>query len=105
ETFAPLVSIYRAKEYEDALAKANDTYYGLSSAIITNDLQKAFDFSLRIEAGSVHINNNAFDDDQNTTISGFQGSAHGKENGQYSIADMTQLKWVTVQLGERQLPF
>lgn len=105
ETFAPLVSIYRAKDYEDALAKANDTYYGLSSAIITNDLQKAFDFSLKIEAGSVHINNNAFDDDPNAPFGGFKGSGHGKENGQYSIADMTQLKWVTVQLGERQLPF
>jgi aldehyde dehydrogenase (NAD+) len=100
-----MMSIYRAKDYEDALAKANDTYYGLSSAIITNDLQKAFDFSLRIEAGSVHLNNNAFDDDPNAPFGGFKGSGHGKENGQYSIADMTQLKWVTVQLGERQLPF
>ncbi|RXJ51208.1 aldehyde dehydrogenase family protein [Gelidibacter gilvus] len=105
ETFAPLVSVYRAKDYEDALAKANDTYYGLSSGIITNDLQKAFDFSLRIQAGSVHINDNSFDDDPNAPFGGFKGSGHGKENGQYSIADMTQLKWVTVQLGERPLPF
>ena len=105
ETFAPLVSIYSAKDYEEALKMANDTYYGLSSAIITNDLQKAFDFSLRIKAGSVHINDNAFDDDPNAPFGGFKGSGHGKENGQYSIEDMTQLKWVTVQLGERPLPF
>lgn len=105
ETFAPLVSIYRAKDYEDAVALANDTYYGLSSGIITNDLQKAFDFSMRVEAGSVHINDNSFDDDPNAPFGGFKGSGHGKENGQYSIQDMTKLKWVTVQLGERPLPF
>ncbi len=105
ETFAPLVSIYCAEDYEDAITLSNDTYYGLSSAIITNDLQKAFDFSLRVEAGSVHINDNAFDDDPNAPFGGFKGSGHGKENGQYSIEDMTQLKWVTVQLGERPLPF
>lgn len=105
ETFAPLVSIYNAENYEETITLANDTYYGLSSAIITNDLQKAFDFSLRVEAGSVHINDNAFDDDPNAPFGGFKGSGHGKENGQYSIEDMTQLKWVTVQLGERPLPF
>ncbi|HLR49819.1 MAG TPA: aldehyde dehydrogenase family protein [Candidatus Sphingobacterium stercoripullorum] len=105
ETFAPLVSLYCAEDYEDAVRLSNDTYYGLSSGIITNDLQKAFDFSLRVEAGSVHINDNSFDDDPNAPFGGFKGSGHGKENGQYSIEDMTQLKWVTVQLGERPLPF
>lgn len=78
ETFAPLVSVYRAKDYEDAVTLSNDTYYGLSSGIITNDLQKAFDFSLRIEAGSVHINDNSFDDDPNAPFGGFKGSGHGK---------------------------
>ncbi len=105
ETFAPLVSIYCAEDFEETIELANDTYYGLSSAIITNDLQKAFDFSLRVEAGSVHINDNSFDDDPNAPFGGFKGSGHGKENGQYSIEDMTKLKWVTLQLGERPLPF
>lgn len=105
ETFAPLVSIYRAEDYEQAVELSNDTYYGLSSGIITNDLQKAFDFSLRVEAGSVHINDNSFDDDPNAPFGGFKGSGHGKENGQYSIEDMTKLKWVTLQMGERPLPF
>lgn len=105
ETFAPVVSIYCADNYEETIELANDTYYGLSSGIITNDLQKAFDFSLRIEAGSVHINDNSFDDDPNAPFGGFKGSGHGKENGQYSIEDMTKLKWVTLQMGERPLPF
>ncbi len=60
---------------------------------------------MAIEAGSVHINDNSFDDDPNAPFGGFKGSGYGKENGRYSVADMTELKWVTVQLGERKLAF
>ncbi|HUH87369.1 MAG TPA: aldehyde dehydrogenase family protein [Pusillimonas sp.] len=105
ESFGPLAAVYKADDFEHAVELANDTSYGLSSGILTNDLQKAMDFALRVEAGSVHINDNAFDDDPNAPFGGFKGSGYGKENGRYSVADMTELKWVTIQLGERQLPF
>lgn len=105
ESFGPLAAIYKAQDFDHAVEIANDTSYGLSSGIVTNDLQKAFDFALRVEAGSVHINDNAFDDDPNAPFGGFKDSGYGKENGRYSIADMTELKWVTVQLGKRPLPF
>ncbi|WP_223461974.1 aldehyde dehydrogenase family protein [Pseudomonas sp. GL-RE-19] len=104
ETFGPLVSVLKADDYEHAVALANDTSYGLSSGIITNDLQKAFDFAMRVEAGSVHINDNSFDDDPNAPFGGFKDSGHGKENGRYSVHDMTELKWVTLQMGERHFP-
>ena len=104
ESFGPLAAIYRARDYEHALELANDSAYGLSSGIVTNDLQKAFDFALRIDAGSVHLNDNAFDDDPNAPFGGVKDSGHGKENGRYSVADMTSLKWVTLQLGQRPLP-
>lgn len=105
ESFGPLAAIYRAEDFEDAVRLANDTSYGLSSGIVTNDLQNAFQFALRMNAGAVHINDNAFDDDPNAPFGGFKDSGHGKENGRYSVADMTELKWITIQLGERQLPF
>lgn len=104
ESFGPLASIYKARDYEHALELANDTAYGLSSGIVTNDMQKAFDFALRVEAGSVHLNDNSFDDDPNAPFGGFKDSGHGKENGRYSVADMTELKWVTLQLGQRGFP-
>ena len=105
ETFGPLASIIRAHDYEDAVRLANDTSYGLSSAILTRDIQKAFDFALRVEAGAVHINDNSFDDDPNAPFGGMKDSGSGRENGRYSVNDMTELKWITVQLGERRLPF
>lgn len=104
ESFGPLASIYKARDYEHALQLANDTSYGLSSGIVTNDMQKAFDFALRVDAGSVHLNDNSFDDDPNAPFGGFKDSGHGKENGRYSVSDMTELKWVTLQLGQRGFP-
>lgn len=105
ETFASLVTIYKAKDFEEAVSIANDTTYGLSSGIITNNLQKAFEFAQQVDAGSVHINDNAFDDDPNAPFGGYKGSGYGKENGRHSIEAMTKVKWVTIQMGERPLPF
>lgn len=105
ESFGPLAAIYQATDYEDALRLANDTSYGLSSGIITNDLQKALDFAMRMDAGAVHVNDNSFDDDPNAPFGGVKNSGHGRENGRYSVDDMTQVKWVTIQMGQRALPF
>lgn len=105
ESFGPVTSLIRARDSEHALEIANDTAYGLSSAIITNDLQKAFDFSLRSEAGMVHINDTTISDEPHIAFGGVKGSGFGREGGRASIEEMTELKWITVQLGQRAYPF
>ncbi len=105
ESFGPVVSIYKANDSEHALEIANDTAYGLSSAVITNDLQKAFDLSLRLEAGMVHINDCTVSDEPHVPFGGVKNSGSGREGGRYSMEEMTELKWVTIQMGERQFPF
>jgi len=105
ETFGPVVSIIPAQDSEEALAIANDTNYGLSAAVITNDLQKAFDLSLRLESGMVHINDCTISDEPHVPFGGVKDSGFGREGGRYSIEEMTEVKWITVQLGERQFPF
>jgi aldehyde dehydrogenase (NAD+) len=105
ESFGPIVSIIRAEDAEDALRIANDTSYGLSSAVITNDLQKAFDISMRLEAGMVHINDCTVSDEPHVPFGGVKNSGVGREGGRYSMDEMTELKWITVQMGQRQFPF
>jgi benzaldehyde dehydrogenase (NAD) len=105
ESFGPVTSILRADDAGHALAIANDTAYGLSSAIITNDLQKAFDFALRSESGMVHINDTTIADEPHIAFGGVKGSGFGREGGRASIEEMTELKWVTVQMGRRAYPF
>lgn len=105
ESFGPVTSIVRAADAEHALRIANDTAYGLSSAIVTNDLQKAFDFALRSEAGMVHVNDTTISDEPHIAFGGVKGSGFGREGGRASIEEMTELKWITVQMGRRAYPF
>ena len=105
ECFGPVVSVIRAKDHEHALQLANDSCYGLSSAVITNDLQKAFDLSLRLEAGMVHVNDCTIYDEPHVPFGGVKESGMGREGGHHSMEEMTELKWITVQLGQRHFPF
>ena len=105
ESFGPITSIIKAESSEEALAIANDTSYGLSSGVITNDLQKAMDLALRLESGMVHINDTTVSDEPHVPFGGIKNSGVGREGGRYSMEEMTELKWITVQLGQRQFPF
>ena len=58
EIFGPVLSVMVWDDYEDMLAKVNDVEYGLTAAIVTNDLAKAMETAERIEAGYVWINSN-----------------------------------------------
>jgi acyl-CoA reductase-like NAD-dependent aldehyde dehydrogenase len=105
ESFGPITSIIKAGISEEALAIANDTSYGLASGVITNDLQKAMDLALRLECGMVHINDTTVSDEPHVPFGGIKNSGVGREGGRYSMEEMTELKWITVQLGQRQFPF
>ncbi len=105
ESFGPVTSVLRADDYEHALHLANDTRAGLSSAVVTNDLQKAFDFALRSESGMVHINDTTISDEPHIDFGGVKESGFGREGGMASIAEMTEVKWVTFQMGKRTFPF
>jgi aldehyde dehydrogenase (NAD+) len=110
ESFGPVVSVIAVKDSEEALRIANDTTYGLSTyglsaAVVTNDLQKAMDLSLRLESGMVHVNDATITDEPHVPFGGVKNSGFGREGGRYSWEEMTEVKWVTVQMGRRQFPF
>lgn len=105
ESFGPVVSVIKVKDSEEALQVANDTVYGLSSAVITNDLQKAMSLARRLQAGMVHINHSTAYDEPHVPFGGTKDSGMGREGGHFSMEEMTELKWITVQMGERHYPF
>lgn len=105
ECFAPVACVIRAADHEDALAIANDSDYGLSSAVITNDLQKAMAISLGIESGMCHINGPTIRDEAVVPFGGVKNSGLGREGGRYAIEEVTEVKWVTVQQGQQVYPF
>ena len=98
ETFGPVTSIYPIDNYKEGLEKANDTEFGLSSAIFTQDLDKAFHFAKNIDAGMCHVNGATVHDEAHVPFGGNGESGMGREGTDADIEAMTQLKWVTVQL-------
>lgn len=98
ETFGPVTSIYPIDSYEEGLNKANDTEYGLSSAIFTKDINKAFHFARNIGAGMCHINGPTIHDEAHVPFGGNGESGVGREGTDADMEAMTELKWVTVQL-------
>ncbi|HEX4999696.1 MAG TPA: aldehyde dehydrogenase family protein [Terriglobia bacterium] len=105
ELFGPVASVIKAKDPDHAMQLANDSSYGLSAAVLTNDLQMAMKFALGIESGSVHINSSTIHDEAHIPFGGVKDSGIGKEGGQWSMEAMTELKWVTIQLGQAHYPF
>lgn len=105
ESFGPVVCVIKVSGSEEALAVANDSSFGLSAGLITNDLQKAFDLSLRLETGMVHINNCSIFDEPHVPFGGVKDSGVGREGGHYSMEEMTEVKWITIQMGKRHFPF
>jgi acyl-CoA reductase-like NAD-dependent aldehyde dehydrogenase len=101
ESFGPVVSVIKVKDSEEALKVANDTKYGLSAAVLTRDIQKAMDLSMRLESGMVHVNDTTISDEPHVPFGGVKESGFGREGGKHSWQELTELKWVTIQLGER----
>src|SRR5262245_1980405 len=105
ELFGPVASVIKADNPDHALKLANNTRYGLSSAVLTNDLQLAMKFALGLEAGMVHINSSTIHDEAHIPFGGVKDSGMAREGGQWSMEEMTELKWVTIQQGQRHYPF
>jgi aldehyde dehydrogenase (NAD+) len=105
ELFGPVAAVTRAKDADDALKLANTSSYGLSSAVMTNDLQLAMRFAMELEAGMVHLNGPTIHDEATVPFGGVKDSGSGREGGRWSIDEMTEVKWVTIQTGRHPYPF
>ncbi|QEY63090.1 aldehyde dehydrogenase family protein [Metapseudomonas lalkuanensis] len=105
EIFGPLVGILRARDAEHALELANDTEYGLSSAVFTASLERGVQFARRIRAGMTHINDIPVSDAPNAPFGGEKNSGIGRFNGDWAIDEFTTVHWITVQRTPRHYPF
>src|SRR5439155_1749938 len=85
EIFGPVVSVLRAKNYDEALAWANDTDMGLSSGICTTSLKYASHFKRHAQAGMVMVNLPTAGVDYHVPFGGRKGSSYGpREQGRYA---------------------
>ena len=98
EIFGPVMSILPFKNVDDIINRANNTYYGLAAAVWTKDVQKAHRFAASVRAGTVWVN--CYDVfDAAAPFGGFKMSGMGRELGAAGLANYTELKTVTMNLG------
>lgn len=98
EVFGPVASVIRVNGYDEALAVANDTTFGLSSGICTTSLKYASDFRRNSEAGMVMVNLPTAGVDYHVPFGGRKGSSYGpREQGRYAAEFYTVVKTAYTQ--------
>ncbi|MET0311782.1 MAG: aldehyde dehydrogenase family protein, partial [Burkholderiaceae bacterium] len=105
ETFGPVKCIVRVDGVEEAVACANDNEYGLSAAVFGKDVARALQVAQRIESGICHVNGPTVHDEAQMPFGGVKASGWGRFGGKAGVAEFTDLRWMTVQTGERHYPF
>ena len=93
EIFGPMASVIKVADYDEALAIANDTEFGLSSGICTTSLKLATDFRRNAKAGMVMVNLPTAGVDYHVPFGGRKGSSYGpREQGSYAREFYTTVK-------------
>ncbi|MBX3268265.1 MAG: aldehyde dehydrogenase family protein [Acidobacteria bacterium] len=97
EIFGPVLSVLRVKDYEEAMAVANDSEYGLSSSVFTNDVNSMYRFIEDIETGMTHVNSPTTGGEAHIPFGGIKNTGLGaREQGSTSLDFYTELKVVYI---------
>ncbi|MEQ6355521.1 aldehyde dehydrogenase family protein [Lysinibacillus sp. M3] len=105
EIFGPVAQIIPAESDEEAIRFANDTEYGLSSAILTSDIERGERLALEIESGTTHINDMPAVLEGNVPFGGVKQSGIGRFGYEWIVEEFTVAKWVSVQTSKLDYPF
>ncbi|KAM3414784.1 hypothetical protein BST61_g9935 [Cercospora zeina] len=95
ESFGPSVSLYTFDDLDKAVDLANDTDYGLSAAIFTENLNAGFKLAERLDSGAVHINSMTVHDEFALPHGGVKKSGWGRFNGYQGLDEFLYCKTVT----------
>lgn len=95
ESFGPTVSLYVVNSDEEALEIANDTDYGLASAVFTEDLRRGLRIAKQLETGAVHINSMTIHDEPALPHGGAKKSGFGRFNGLPGLDEWVRSKVIT----------
>ncbi len=105
ESFGPVTTVVRGKGVDELVRIANDTEYGLSSAVFGADIARAIKVARRIESGICHINGTTVDDEAQMPFGGVKGSGYGRFGGKMGIDQFTETRWITIETDHHHYPF
>jgi benzaldehyde dehydrogenase (NAD) len=104
ESFGPVVSVISVDGPDEAVKVANDTEYGLSAAVFSENVPAALELANRIESGICHVNDTTVHDEPQMPFGGVKASGFGRFGGRAALEEFTELRWITVQDLPRQYP-
>ena len=104
EVFGPIASVMRFTEEDEAIEIANGTKYGLTAAICTTDVARAWAMAQRLEAGMVFVNNYMRRAFLGSPFGGVKGSGFGRENAIETLREFTRSKNVRFPSGRGNIP-
>ncbi|MGY3187761.1 aldehyde dehydrogenase family protein [Lysinibacillus sp. TE18511] len=97
EIFGPVLAVIKVKDYEEAIRLSNDSDFGLSASIYTNNIPKAFDFINRSEVGLVQVNDETGGAEPQAPFGGMKNSSTGaREQGQAAKEFFTIFKTISI---------
>jgi acyl-CoA reductase-like NAD-dependent aldehyde dehydrogenase len=97
EVFGPVVTVNRYRDFDDALAMANDSRYGLQAGVFTNEVGKALKAARTLEFGGVLINDVPTSRADQQPYGGVKDSGNTREGPAYAIEEMTELRLISLQ--------
>jgi aldehyde dehydrogenase (NAD+) len=105
EIFGPVTAIIPARNFEAAIEIANDTRYGLSSAVYTRDIQRAFEGIMGIDAGIGYVNQGPTAAEVHLPFGGVKDSGFGREAGEEAIEHYTEKKSIFIDYSYARRPW
>ncbi|MGP4041046.1 aldehyde dehydrogenase family protein [Gracilibacillus sp. D59] len=105
EIFAPVVSLIKASNDQEIIEIVNDTSYGLSGAVHTENIERGTQLAKQMETGMIHINDGTINDEPNVAFGGMKNSGVGRLNGEWSLDAFTTTKWISIQHNRKQFPY
>ncbi len=98
EVFGPTLGLTKVENVEEAIAIANNTHYGLSASVFTQDLDAAMQYIQQVESGNIHINWGTQWRADLMPYGGLKDSGFGKEGPKYAVEEMTETKMIVMHL-------
>ncbi len=104
ESFGPVAAVIRANGEDEAVSIANDTEFGLASAVFSRDVDRAKAIADRLETGVCHINGPTVYDNPHMPFGGCKASGYGRFGGEAGVREFTELRWISVHDEPHQYP-
>ncbi|MFD7655569.1 aldehyde dehydrogenase family protein [Actinosynnema sp. NPDC059797] len=105
EVFGPVVAVTEVADEDEAVALANDTPYGLTAGVLTEDARRGLAIARRLRTGIVHVGGQTVDDEPQAPFGGVGASGYGRFGGRWGVEAFTATRWLTVEGGHGAYPF